>query len=68
MENKWILIHTFEKKYLAEIAKEVMFDNGIEAMIFDKSDSSYTLFSRIELYVTEENIEKSVELIKQIEN
>ncbi len=68
MTTDWILIHTFGKNYLAEIAKEVLLDNDIEAVVFDKTESSYTYLSTFELYVKPENAEKAFELIKQIEN
>lgn len=68
MEENWILIHTFGKQYLAELAKEVLLDNGIDAVIFDKTESSYTYLSSYELYVRPQDTEKSKELIKQIED
>jgi len=66
MEKGWVNIRNFGKIYLAEIAKEVLEDNNIEAVIINKKDSSYTSFGDIELYVKEENKDKAIELIKEI--
>ena len=64
----WVLIHTFAKKYLAVIAKEVLANNNIEASIFSRVDSAYSILSEFDLYVRPENEAKAKELINKIEN
>ncbi len=66
MEKDWINIRNFNKIYLADIAKEVLNDNNIDAVIINKKDSTYTTFGDVELYVKKENAEKAKELLKEL--
>lgn len=66
MEKGWVIARNFDKLYLAEIAKEVLSDNNINAVILNKKDSSYNNFGSIELYVNENDLERSVELLKEL--
>lgn len=66
MEKGWVIARNFDKLYLAEIAKEVLYDNNINAVILNKKDSSYNNFGIIELYVNENDLERSVELLKEL--
>jgi len=62
MEDNWIKVRAFDKVYLAEIAKEVLVDNGIESVILNKQDGSYLTFGDIEIYVLKENAVKDTEI------
>ncbi|MBN2669733.1 MAG: DUF2007 domain-containing protein [Bacteroidales bacterium] len=66
MEDNWINVISFQKMYLAEIAKEVLEDNGIKAVIMNKQDASYK-FGDIEIYVQLDDLEVAKDLIKDIE-
>ncbi len=68
MEDNWVSIFTCNKPWQAEIAKQVLFENGIEAVIINKQDSSYHSFGDVEVYVSLDEAEKSKELLKNIEN
>lgn len=68
MEDNWQSIYSTDKPWQAEIAKQVLFDNGIEAVVINKRDSSYLAFGEVEVYVSQEDAEKSKELLKNIEN
>jgi hypothetical protein len=68
MEDNWLSIYSTDKPWQAEIAKQVLFDNGIEAVVINKRDSSYLAFGEVEVYVSQEDAEKSKELLKNIEN
>lgn len=68
MEDNWVSIYSTDKPWQAEIAKQVLFDNGIEAVVINKRDSSYLAFGEVEVYVSQEDAEKSKELLKNIEN
>lgn len=61
-------IFSSNKPWQAEIAKQVLFENGIEAVVINKQDSSYTSFGDVEVYVSQDEAEKSKELLKNIEN
>lgn len=66
MEENWKLIRSFNKVYLAEIAKEVLEDNGIFSVIINKQDASYLSFGDIEIYVEKENEVQSKALLKEL--
>jgi len=68
MEDNWISIYSTDKPWQAELAKQVLFDNGIEAVIINKRDSSYLAFGEVEVYVSKEDAQKSKEFLKNIEN
>ena len=68
MEDNWVVIYSSDKTWQAEIAKQVLLDNGIDAVVVNKKDSSYLTFGEAEVYVAEENSEKSRILIKDIES
>ncbi len=66
MEDNWTKIRAFDKVYVAEIAKEVLIDNGIESVILNKQDGSYLTFGDIEIYVSKENAVKAIACLKEL--
>jgi len=68
MDKGWVMIHSFSQAFRADMAKEVLEENGIEAMVFNKSDSAYPFLGDIELYVKESDKEKAASVIKEIED
>lgn len=50
MGNDWIKVRTFTQNIEAEIVKQMLEENGVNAVLLNKQDSSY-LFGKIELYV-----------------
>ncbi|HPD95776.1 MAG: DUF2007 domain-containing protein [Bacteroidales bacterium] len=67
MDDNWTEIYSTSKPYQAEIAKQVLEDNGITSVVVNRQDSSY-LFGEASVYVENANIEKAKELLKNIEN
>ena len=67
MEKDWVKVKAFDKVYLAEIAKEVLYDNDIQSVIMNKQDGSYLTFGDIEIYVAKENAVKAIEYLKELE-
>jgi len=63
MEKDWALIFSTAKLYLAEMAKNVLEDNDIQAVIINKQDSFY-LFGDIEVYVKPDDVIRAKFLIK----
>lgn len=66
MENNWFLVYSSDKPWQAEIVKQVLIENNIEAVVINKNDSSYLAFGEAEVYVNEENAEEAKKLIKSI--
>ena len=67
MDGKWILVHSTNKKYLAEMIRQMLADNGIESFILNKKDTNYH-FGDIEVYTLPDNIMKAKLLIDKFEH
>lgn len=65
--KNWTTIYTTDKMYLAELAKQMLADNGIDAVIMSKKDYAYK-FGDIEVCVNRDNVIKSLLLIKEFES
>jgi len=68
MEKDWVVVFNTDQSYQAEIAKEILENNGINAVILNQHDSSYTTFGPIELYVHQDFQEQAAELLKELKN
>ncbi len=66
MEDNWISVYTTELIWQAEIAKQILSENGIEAVVINKRDSSLLSFGEVKVYVSEDDAEKSKELLKPL--
>jgi len=52
----------------AAIVKQMLEENNIKVVLLNKQDSSYLMFGLVELYVQEEQVEKTENLLKEINN
>ena len=68
MEDNWISVYSSDKPWQAEIAKQLLSESGIEAVVINKQDSSYLVFGEAEVYVSLGDVEKSKEILKNIEH
>ena len=64
MEKDWKQVFLTGELYQAEIARELLEMNGIEAVILDKKDKVYQVFGDIEVYVNETDEAKALEILK----
>jgi hypothetical protein len=64
MEQGWKLVYFTGEEYRALIAKEVLADNGIEAVIINHRDSSYTSFGDLEMYVREDEYDLAASILQ----
>jgi len=62
MDKEWVKIYSTDVNYKAELLKGLLFENGIEAVIINKKDSSY-LFGELELYVSSDDVIKAKHVI-----
>lgn len=67
MEKEWAVVFETDQLFRAEIAVQVLQEEGIEAVIMNKKDSSYIIFGEIKVFVRNEFLEKAEELIKKLE-
>ena len=52
----------------ASIVKQMLEENNIKVVLLNKQDSSYLMFGLVELYVQEDQVEKTENLLKEINN
>ena len=62
MSENWEVIYSTNQLYEAEMAKDIMADNGIECVIMNKQDSTYR-FGEIEVCVPTEEVFRAKQLI-----
>ena len=58
-------VYTTDQVYQAELVKGYLAGEDIEAVIFNKKDSAYTIFGDVEVYVQQEDENLAIELIKE---
>jgi hypothetical protein len=66
MEKGWEKIFETSNELRIEIARQILEDNDIEAIILNKKDSFYQ-FGDIEIYVNRDNILKAKQALKELE-
>ena len=65
MEKNWVCIYTTKVPYLAEIAKGLLHEKDIDAVIINKQDMNYH-FGELEVYVERDNAVRGRHLLKDI--
>lgn len=65
MEKNWVCIYATKASYLAEIAKNLLYENEIDAVVINKQDTNYH-FGILEIYVERDNAIRSKHLLKDI--
>lgn len=65
MEDNWIVIYTESELYLAEMAQQILQNNGIEAVVINKKDSAYPAIGHIEVLVEAVNEPAARKFIKE---
>lgn len=68
MDDNWRVVFTGKEPYLGEITRQMLHDNGIEAVVMNKVDSAYPAIGFVEVLVKDENQEKAEQLIKEMED
>ena len=56
MDSNWIVVFTSGQLHLAEMAKELLKENGIESAVIDKRDSLYITIGEVELLVRNHDV------------
>ena len=66
MEKNWVCIYNTSTLYLAEIAKDLLHEKDIEAVVINKQDSNYQ-FGILEVYVDRDNAIRAKRIIKDVD-
>ena len=65
MEHDWIIVFSTGNSYRAQFAKELLSNQGIEAIIINKTDSGLLHPSGyVEVFVRREDLIKAMHLLK----
>jgi len=65
MGKDWELVFSTDLLYKAEMVKDILEDNGLEAVVLNKQDSVYRI-GEIEVYTRPNDIIRAKFLIKEI--
>ncbi|KQS31485.1 DUF2007 domain-containing protein [Dyadobacter sp. Leaf189] len=59
MDENWIKAYQSSQMIRAEIAREILEQNGIPAVIVNKKDSSYPIFGMCEVHVPASELDRA---------
>ena len=62
---KWSILKTSNQLFELEMMKGFLLENGIDAVVMNKQDSSYQVFGEGELLVKEKDVKYARELLNQ---
>jgi hypothetical protein len=66
MEKSWKKIYFSGDQFKVLIAHDLLEENGINSVIMNQKDSSYTSFGDIELYIEEQDEEEALRILEQL--
>ena len=64
-QKKWSILKTSNQLFELEMMKGFLIENGINAIVMNKQDSSYQMFGDGELLVKEEDVKRAKELLNK---
>ena len=68
MEKGWTEVFITAHEYKASMAKDLLENEGIKAVILNQHDSAYQTFGEFSVHVAEKDVEKALELLKNLKN
>lgn len=68
MEKGWKEVLLTDLEYQAYMAREILSEAGIPAVILNKKDSVYKVIGYCAVFVPEESEQKALDLIKDLKN
>lgn len=64
-QKKWSILKTSNHLFELEMMKGFLLENGIDAVVMNKQDSSYQVFGEGELLVKKEDVQRAEKLLNQ---
>jgi hypothetical protein len=68
MEKGWTEVYTTSLEHQAAIAKDLLGNDNITAIIMNQKDSAYQTFGEFTVLVAEENKAKALEILKNLKH
>jgi hypothetical protein len=68
MEEGWKTVFLTGEEYKANMAKDLLENEGIKAILMNQRDTAYQSFGNIEVYVQEADEQKALEILKELKN
>jgi len=65
MDESWQEVFSTSQPWQAEMAKQILEENGIDAVVINRKDSSY-LFGEINVYAELTHADQAKELLKEL--
>jgi hypothetical protein len=65
MEKDWVMIYSATDELTIEMVKQILVENQIEAVVFNKKDRAY-LFGELELYVNRDSVIRAKSVLKDV--
>lgn len=65
MEKGWVKIYETGDPVRAEMARQILADSDIEAVVINKKDSAYG-FGELELYVSRDRVIRAKNILKEL--
>ena len=66
MEKSWKKIYFSGDEFKVLIARDLLAENGINAVIINQKDSSYLVFGDVELYIEEQDEQEALKVLDQL--
>ncbi len=66
MEKNWKKIYFSGDEFKVLIARDLLAENGINAVVMNQKDSSYTTFGDVELYIEEQDEKEALQILDQL--
>ena len=66
MEKDWKEVYMTAHEYKAEMAKEILENEGIRVVVIDQQDTVYKVFGEYRVYVAEVDELRAIELLKNL--
>ena len=64
MKNEWVIVYSTSDIFQAEVIKQMLLSNNIDAISMNQKDSSYH-FGSVNIYTKEKDMKKAKEIISK---
>lgn len=68
MEKGWVEVYITAHEYKASMAKDLLDNENIKAIVLDQHDTAYKSFGESSVYVAKADKEKAIEILKKLKH